>query len=105
MKCCSTILNFNFLTSNKNLSACYTNTDSNITQWNNLENNHNNSLSLKFSSNLKLLVNHSNNATPENIDDPEKIYSSKYYHIMQMITLKYLANKSLALSPYKRMFS
>ena len=37
-----------------------TNTDSNITQWKDVENDHNSSLSLKPSSNLELLVNQFN---------------------------------------------
>ena len=64
--------------------ACCTNTDSNITQWKDVENDHNISLSLKPSSNLELLVNQFNNATPENSNDPEKISSSKYYDIEEM---------------------
>ena len=63
---------------NKNFLACCTSTDNNI-QWNDLENDNDNSLSLKPSSNLELLVNQFNNATPENSNDPEKISSSKYY--------------------------
>ena len=46
-----------------------------------LENDHNSSLSLKPFSNLELLVNQFNNATPENNNEPEKISSSKYYDI------------------------
>ena len=65
--CCSTIFPFNSLSSNKNFLACCTNTDSNITQWKDLENDHNSSLSLKPSSNLELLVNQFNNAR-----DPRK---------------------------------
>ena len=61
--------------------ACCTNTDSNITQWKDSENDRDSSLSLKPSSNLELLVNQLNNATPENGNDPEKIVSSKYYDI------------------------
>ena len=72
MDCCSTIFPFNSLSSNKNFLACCTNTDSNITQWKDLENDHNSSLSLKPSLNLELLVNQFNNATPENSNDPEK---------------------------------
>ena len=49
----------------------------------NLENDHDSSLSLKIS-NLELLVNQFNNATPENSSDPEKISSSKYYDIEEM---------------------
>ena len=82
--CCSTIFPFNSLSSNKNFLACCTNTDSNITQWKDLENDHNSSLSLKPISNLELLVNQFNNATPENSNDPEKISSSKYYDIEEM---------------------
>ena len=60
------------------------NTDSNIiTQWKDLENDHDSSLLLK-PSNLELLVNHFNNATPENGNDPEKIVSFKYYGIDEM---------------------
>ena len=44
-----------------------------------LENDHNSSISLKPSSNLELLVDQFNNATPENSNDPEKVFSSKYY--------------------------
>ena len=69
------------LTSNKNFLACCTNTDSNITQWKDLQNDHNSSLSLKPSLKLELLVNQFNNATPENGNDLEKIASSKYYDI------------------------
>ena len=57
-------------------------TDSNITQWKDLENDHDSSLLLKPSSNLELLVNQFNNATPENGNDPEKITSFKYYDIL-----------------------
>ena len=81
IECCSTIFPFNSLSSNKNFLACCTNTDSNITQWKDLENDHDSSLLLKPSSNLELLVNQLNNATPENGNDPEKIVSSKYYDI------------------------
>ena len=65
LECCSTIFPFKFLSSNKNFLACCTNTDNNITQWKGLKNDHNSSLSLK-PSNLELLVNQFNNATPEN---------------------------------------
>ena len=58
--------------------------DNNTAQWIDLENDHNSSLSLKPSSNLELLVNQFNNATPENNNDPEKIFSSKYYDIEEM---------------------
>ena len=98
IECCSTIFPFNSLTSNKNFLACCTNTDSNITQWNDLENDHNSSLSLKPSSKLELLVNQFNNATPENGNDPEKIASSKYYDIDEMHNIEIPhKNKSLSL--------
>ena len=43
---------------------------------------------MKPSSNLELLVNQFNNATPENGNDPEKIASSKYYDIDEMHHIK-----------------
>ena len=58
----------------------------------------NSSLSLKPSSNLELLVNRFNNATPENNNDSEKICSSKYYDIEEMgNTETPHKNKSLSL--------
>ena len=51
--------------------------------WKELDNDHDSSLLLK-PSNLELLVNQFNNATPENGNDPEKIASSKYYDIDEM---------------------
>ena len=57
IECCGTIFHFNSLSSNKNVLACFTNTDGNITQWKDLENDHDSSLLLKPSSNLELLVN------------------------------------------------
>ena len=72
------------------------NTDNN-THWIDLENDHNSSLSLK-PSNLELLVNQFNNATPENSNDPEKVCSSKYYDIEEMHNIKIPhKNKSLSL--------
>ena len=82
----------------KNFLACCTNTDTNITQWNNLENDHDSSLSLKPSSSLELLVNQFNNATPGNGNDPEEIASSKYYDIDEMINIEIRhKNKPLSL--------
>ena len=61
-------------------------------------NDHNSSLSLNPSSNLKLLVNHFNNATPENSNDPEKTSSSKYYDIEEIHNIEIpQKNKSLSL--------
>ena len=72
------------------------NTDNN-THWIDLENDHNSSLSLK-PSNLELLVNQFNNATPENSNDPEKVCSSKYYDIEEMHNIQIPhKNKSLSL--------
>ena len=68
------------------------NTHSNITWWKDLENDHSSSLSLK-PSNLELLVNQFNNATPENSSNPEKTSSSKYYDIVELPH----KNKSLSL--------
>ena len=77
---------------------CCTSADNNIIQWKDLENDHASSLSLKPSSNLKLLVNQFSNATPENSNDPEKISSSKYYDIEEMHNIEIPHNnKSLSL--------
>ena len=84
IECCSPIFPFNSLSSNKNVLACCTNTDNNTTQWIDLENDHNSSLSLKTYSNLEILVNQFNNATPETSNDPEKVCSSKDYEIEEM---------------------
>ena len=97
IECCSAILLFDSLSSNKNFLVCRTNTDSNITQWKDLENDRNSSLSLK-PSNLELLVYHFNNATPGNSNDHEKIYSSKYYDIEEMHNIEiFHKNKSVSL--------
>ena len=89
---------FSSLSNNKNLLACCTNTDNNITQWRYLEHDHDSSLSLKPSSNLEFLVNQFNNATPENSNDSEKISSSKYYDIEEMHNIEIPhKNKSLSL--------
>ena len=88
----------NSLSSNSNFLACCSNTDNNITQWKDLENDCGSSLLLKPSSNLELLVNQFNNATPENGNDPEKIASSKYYDIDEMHNIEIPhKNKSLSL--------
>ena len=78
------IFPFNSLSSNKNFLACCTNTNNNMTQWRDLGHDHDSSLSLKPSSNLKLLLNQFNNATAEYSNDPEKISSSKYYDLEKM---------------------
>ena len=75
------------LSSNKNFLACCTNTYSDITQWEDLENDHNSSLSLK-PSNLELLLNQFNNATPENSNNLEKSSSSKFYDIEEIHNIK-----------------
>ena len=58
-------------------------------QWKDLENDHDSSLSLKTSSNLEHLLNHFNNATAENSNDPEKIYLN-IMTLRKYITLKCL---------------
>ena len=94
--CYSTIFPFNSLSSNKNFLT-YTNTDSNITQWEDLENDHNSSLLLKPSLNLEFLVNQLN-ATLENSNAPEEISSCKYYDIEEMYNIETPhKNKSLSL--------
>ena len=86
------------LSSNKTFLDCCMNPDDNSTHWIDLENDHNSSLSLKSSSNLELLVNQFNNATPENSNDLEKVCSSKYYDIEEMHNIKIShKNKSLSL--------
>ena len=85
---CSTIFPFSSLSSNKNFLACCTNTDCNITHWKDLENDHNSSLSLKPSSDLEILVNQFNDATPETGNGPVKIASSKYYDTYQMYNIE-----------------
>ena len=98
IQCCSTNFPFNSLSNNKNFLACCTNTDSNITQWEHLDNDHNSSLSLKPSSKLEFLVNQFNDVTPENGNDPGKIASSKYYDIDKMHSIEIPhKNKSLSL--------
>ena len=56
-------------------------------------------IAYKPSSNLELLVNQFNNATPENSNDTDKICSSKYYDIEEMCNIEIpYKNKSLFLS-------
>ena len=94
INCCSTIFPFDSLSSSKNFLTCCKDTDNNITQWT----DHDSSLSLKPSSNLELLVNQFNNATPENCNGPEKISSSKCYDIEEMHNIEIPhKNKSLSL--------
>ena len=64
-------------------------------------NDHNSSLLLKPSTNLEILVNQFNNATPDNSNDPEKILTFKYYGIGKMHNIK-ISHKKLAIPiPYK----
>ena len=89
---------FNSLSSNKIFLACCTNTDSNITQWKDLENDHNSSLSLKPFSNIEPLVKQFCNAIWENTNDPETNSSTKYYDIEEIYNFKIPhKNKSLPL--------
>ena len=67
---------FNFwgisLCTRQNMQEKATLSQEKVTQWIDLENDDNSSLSLK-PSNLELLINQFNNATPENNNDPEEI--------------------------------
>ena len=72
IECCCKIFHLNSLSSNKNFRACCTYKDSDIIEWKDLENDHNSSLSSKPSSNLELLVNQFNSATPKNSNDTIK---------------------------------
>ena len=68
-------------------------------QWKDLESEHNSSLFLKPSPNLKLLVNQFATTASENSNDPENISSSKYYDIDKMHNIKIpYKNKSLSCS-------
>ena len=51
-------------------------------------NDHNSSLLLKPSTNVEILVNQFNNATPDNSNDPKKILTFKYYGIGIMHNIK-----------------
>ena len=98
IECYSTIFPFNSLSSNKSSLVCCIGSDINFIQLKELENDHNTSLLLKPSPNLELLVNQFNNTTPENNNDPEKTFSSKYYDIDEMHNIKIpQKNKSLSL--------
>ena len=90
IECCSTIFPFNSISSNRNFLACWTNSDNNTTQWIDIENDQNSSLSLEPSSNLELLVHQFNNATPENTNDPEKFVHLNTMTLRKCVTLKYL---------------
>ena len=74
-------------------------------QWKDLESEHNSSLFLKPSPNLKLLVNQFATTASENSNDPENISSSKYYDIDKMHNIKYLTKINHYPVPYKCMFS
>ena len=97
---------FSSLSSNKNFLACCSSTDSNIIQWKDLENDHDSSLPLKPSSNLELLVNQFNYATPLTSlttlphTDPEKTSSSKYHDIEEMHNTE-IPNKNKSLSLFR----
>ena len=101
----STIFSFNSLSSNKNFLSCCTNIDNNTTQWIDLENDHNNSLLIKSSSNIELIVNQFNNATPENSNDPKKVCSSKYYDIEEMRNIKIPDKNKLLFLFHKNTYS
>ena len=67
-------------------------------EWKELGTDHNSSLLLKLSPNSGLLVNQFDNATPENRDKPENIFSSKYHDIYKIHDIKKLhKSKSLSL--------
>ena len=87
------------MSSCKNFLACCTDTDNDIIQQKDIENDHDSSLPLKPPSNLELLVNQFNNATPENSNDPEKISSSKYYDIEEMHNIE-IPHKNKSLSQF-----
>ena len=96
IECCSTIFPFNSLSGHKNFLACCTDTDNDIIQQKDIENDHDSSLPLKPPSDLELLVNQFNNATPENSNDPEKFLHLNIMALRKCITLKYLTK----INPY-----
>ena len=97
IECFNTIFPFNFFSSNKNFLACCTSTNSNITQWKDLENDHDSLLSLKISLNLDFLINQFKNAAPENSNAPEKISSSNYYGIEEIHNIEIPLKNKIAI--------
>ena len=84
--CCSQIFPFNSMKSNKNFSMYVSNFHNNKPGK---TLNSENSLLLKPSENLKLLVNQfNNNVSPEDNTDPEDVFQSKYYDIDELQTMK-----------------
>ena len=90
IECCSTIFPFNSLSSNKNFLACCTNTDSNITQWKDLENDHDSLLLLKPSSNLELGSTGLTMLPQKMVMTQKKLLHLNIITLMKWITLKYL---------------
>ena len=95
--CCRQIFPFDSMKSNKNFSMCVSNFHNNNKPGKAINNE--DSLLLKPSENVKLLVNQfNNNASPEDNTDPENVVQSKYYDIDELQTMKIPnKNKSLAL--------
>ena len=87
---CSTIFPFNSLSSNKNILVCCTKTDSNITQWEDLENDHDSLLLLKPSSNLELGSTGLTMLLQKMIMTQKKLLHLNIITLMKCITLKYL---------------
>ena len=86
---------FSSLSWDKNFLACCINTDSSIILWKGQKTAEISSLLSKPTPNLELLLNQFNNATPENNNDPESNFSSKYYDMKCM--LEYLTKINLCL--------
>ena len=72
-----------FFLSTKTSWVVVLSTDSNMTQWKDLENDYDSPSSWKPSSNLEFLGNQFNNASPENSNDPEKTSSSKHHSTLR----------------------
>ena len=84
--CCNHIFPFSSMKSNKNFSMYVSNFHNNKPGK---PLNNENSLLLKPSENLKLLVNQfNNNVSPEDNTDPEDVFQSKYYDIDELQTMK-----------------
>ena len=89
IECFSTIFPFNSLLSNKKFLSFCTKTDNNNTNWIDLENDHNSSLSLKLSTNRELLLNQFNNATLKIVTTQKKFFHPNITTLRKCTTLKY----------------
>ena len=90
IECYSTIFPFKSLCSNKSLLSCCMSTDNNRAHWIDLGNDNNSSFSLKPFSNLELLINQFNNATPKKVTIQKKFVHPNIMTLKKYKILKYL---------------